>query len=47
MMNNYQKESDVNVKDGTDVHSIIRDMLSITSEGVLNQETDEELEYSK
>ena len=29
MMGNYLKENNVKVKDGTDVHSIMRDMMSI------------------
>ncbi len=41
------KESNVKVKDGTDVNSIMRDMMSIILEGALDQEIDEELGYSK
>lgn len=33
--------------DGTDVNSIMRDMMSIILEGALDQELDEELGYSK
>ncbi len=47
MMGNYLKENNVKVKDGTDVNSIMRDMMSIILEGVLDQELDEELGYSK
>lgn len=47
MMGNYFKENNVKVKDGTDVNSIMRDMMSIILEGVLDQELDEELGYSK
>lgn len=47
MMSNYLKENNVKVKDGTDVNSIMRDMMSIILEGVLDQELDEELSYSK
>ena len=43
MMGNYLKENNVKVKDGTDVNSIMRDMMSIILEGAL----DEELGYSK
>ena len=46
-MSNYLKENNVKVKDGTDVNSIMRDMMSIILEGVLDQELDEELSYSK
>lgn len=47
MMSSYLKENDVKVKDGTDVNSIMRDMMSIILEGALEQELDEELGYSK
>ena len=51
MMGNYLKENNVKVKDGTDVNSIMRDMMSIILEGALDQEMDEELDeelgYSK
>lgn len=45
LMGNYLKEN--NVKDGTDVNSIMRDMMSIILEGALDQELDEELGYFK
>ena len=47
MMGNYLKENNVKVKDGTDVNSIMQDMMSIILEGALDQEMDEELGYSK
>lgn len=47
MMCNYLKENNVKVKDGTDVNSIMRDMMSIILEGALDQEIDEEQGYSK
>lgn len=47
MMGNYLKENNVKVKDGTDVNSIMRDMMSIILEGALDQEMDEELGYSR
>ena len=47
IMGNYLKENNVKVKDGTDVNSIMRDMMSIILEGVLDQEMGEELGYSK
>ena len=47
LMGNYLKENNVKVKDGTDVNSIMRDMMSIVLEGALDQELDEELGYSK
>ena len=41
------QENNVKVKDGTDVNSITRDMMSIILEGALDQEMDEELGYSR
>lgn len=38
MMGNYLKENNVKVKNGTDVNSIMRDMMSIILEGALDQE---------
>ena len=43
MMGNYMKENNVKVKDGTDVNSILRGMMLIILEGILDQE----LGYSK
>ena len=37
LMGNYLKENNVKVKDGTDVNSIMRDMMSIILEGALDQ----------
>ena len=45
LMGNYLKENNVKVKDGTDVNSIMRDMMSIILEGALDQELDEELDF--
>ena len=42
LMGNYLKENNVKVKDGTDVNSIMRDMMSIILEGALDQELDKE-----
>lgn len=47
MMKNYLKNNDVQVKDGADVNSVMRDMMSVLLEGVLDEELDEELGYSK
>ena len=47
IMSNYLKENDVRIKDGTDVNSIMRDMMSVILEGTLDAEMDEELGYSK
>ena len=42
-MQSYLKENDVKIKDGADVNSIMRDMMSVILEGAL----DEKLGYSK
>ena len=47
MMSTYLKENDVKIKDGADVNAIMRDMMSVILEGVLTEELDEELGYSK
>ena len=47
MMSNYMKENGVHIKDGSDVNSIMRDMMSVILEGTLDAEMDEELGYSK
>ena len=47
MMRDYLKNNDVRIKDGGDVNAIMRDMMSVLLEGVLDEELDEELGYSK
>ena len=47
MMRDYLKNNDISIKDGTDVNSIMRDMMSVILEGALDEELDEELGYSK
>ena len=47
MMKDYLKNNEVQVKDGADVNSVMRDMMSVLLEGVLDEELDEELGYSK
>lgn len=47
MMKDYLKNNDVKVKDGADVNSVMRDMMSVLLEGVLDEELNEELGYSK
>lgn len=47
IMSNYLKDNNIQVKDGTDVNSIMRDMMSVILEGTLDAEMDEELGYSK
>ncbi|MFV0323577.1 MAG: IS256 family transposase [Bacteroides xylanisolvens] len=46
-MKSYLKESGNKIKDGTDVNSIMRDMMSVILEGALDGELNEELGYSK
>ena len=43
MMRSYLKDNDISIKNGTDVNAVIRDMMSVILEDVL----DEELGYSK
>ncbi|GFI47338.1 hypothetical protein IMSAGC019_02662 [Lachnospiraceae bacterium] len=43
MMRGYLKDNDIRIKDGTDANAVMRDMMSVLLEGVL----DEELSYSK
>lgn len=47
LMNEYLKNNDVTVQNGTDVNSVMRDMMSILLEGSLDGELNEELGYSK
>ena len=47
MMRDYLKNNDISIKDGTDVISIMCDMMSVILEGALDEELDEELGYSK
>ena len=47
MMQGYLKENDISIKSGNDVNSIMRDMMSVLLEGVLDEELNEELGYSK
>lgn len=47
MMQGYLKKNDISIKSGNDVNSIMRDMMSVLLEGVLDEELNEELGYSK
>ena len=47
MMDSYIKENRADIKNGSDINSIMRDMMSILLEGTLDAELDEELGYSK
>lgn len=47
MMRDYLKNSDICTKDGTDVNSIMHDMMSVLLEGTLDEELNEKLGYSK
>lgn len=46
-MTKYLRENDVSIKDGADINSIMKDMMSVLLEGVLDEELNEELGYSK
>ena len=47
MMRSYLKDNAIRIKNGTDVNAIMRDMMSVILEDVLDEELDEELGYSK
>ena len=47
MMRNYLKDNVISIKNGTDVNAVMRDMMSVILEDVLDEELDEELGYSK
>ncbi len=47
MMRSYLKDNDISIKSGTDVNSVMRDMMSVLLEGALDEELDEKLGYSK
>ena len=47
MMRSYLKDNDIRIKNGTDVNAVMRDMMSVILEDVLDEELDEELGYSK
>lgn len=47
MMKNYLKSNDVSIKDDTVVNAVTGDMMSVLLEGVLDEELDEKLGYSK
>ena len=47
LMSSYMKENNVKIKDGTDMNSIMRDMMSVILESALDEELDQELGYSK
>ena len=40
MMRDYLKNNDTSIKDGTDVNSIMRDIMSVILEGALDEELD-------
>ena len=47
MMEEYLKKDDVHIKDGADINSVMKDMMSVLLEGILDEELNEELGYSK
>ena len=46
-MRSYLKDNDISIKNGTDVNAVMRDMMSVILEDVLDEELDGELGYSK
>lgn len=46
MMSEYLKNNGINIKNGTDVNSIMRDMMSVLLEGALDEELNQELGYT-
>lgn len=40
MMRDYLKNNDISIKNGTDVNAVMRDMMSVLSEGILDEELD-------
>lgn len=46
-MRDYLKNNDISIKSGTDVNFVMRDMMSVLLEGVLDEELNEELGYSR
>ena len=47
LMSGYLKQNNVKIKNGTNVNSIMRDVMSVILEGALDEEMNEELGYSK
>ena len=47
MIRGYLKENGISIKEGTDVNAVMRDMMSVLLQGVLDEELDEGLGYSK
>jgi len=47
MMQDYLKNNDISIKEGTDVDAVMQDMISALFEGALDGEPNEELGYSK
>lgn len=47
IMSAYMKNGAIKIEDGTDINSIMRDMMSLILEGALTQELDEQLGYSR
>ena len=41
MMQEYLRDNDISIKSGTDVNSIMRDMMSVLLEGALDEELNE------
>lgn len=45
MMRGYLKNNDISVKDGSDLNAVMKDMMSVLMEDILDGEPDEELGY--
>jgi len=47
MMRDYLKNNNISIKNGTDVNSVMCDMMSVLLEDALDEELNEELGYSR
>lgn len=47
IMRSYLKENDIRIKNGADVNAVMRDMVFVILDNILDEELDEELGYSK
>ena len=46
-MHDYLKNNDISIKNGTDVNSVMRDMMSVILEDVLDEKLDKVVEYQE
>jgi len=47
MMREYLRNNGISIKNGTDVNSVMRDMMSVLLEGALDEELNQEPGYSR